>query len=450
MQARTRATEVSDVAGGPAYAAPNRRPLGSFERAAAASGERYPFNLVVRLELKGPDIRRALRGALDEIQRRHPLLRARLVGSGSEAAFEVVEANPVPVAIAKRNASECWRDIVEDELVRGFDESPCPLMRCTYIPPADGRQSADFVLTIHHAIGDGDSVSRLLQETLELATGVDGTRIPSAVTSLPPCADDGFPPKLGGGLRRFPKDIGFFSRMLSSEIAVRSRGVGLRPRPAPSRSRNRIVSTALSREESRSIARAARHHRVTMTGLVEAAALLAVTRLRYAGTRLPHHFFVFPQLRASLRPSVPAAQLGAYFVAMRLTETASGGDDIWDLATRCTRTILESVGRQERFLSSIWSPPLMRIATSQKRWRMATTAVSYTGHIELGTPDVSVRRVHAFVTNPPIGPEYTAQVRLFRGRLWWDAVTLDVDMDEDEARSITEETRSILIEAPGS
>ena len=48
-----------------------------------------------------------------------------------------------------------------------------------------------------------------------------------------------------------------------------------------------------------------------------------------------------------------------------------------------------------------------------------------------------VRELHAFVSNFPKGPEYTAQARIHRRRLVWDVVYLDVDMGAEEAEAIT-------------
>ena len=85
--------------------------------------------------------------------------------------------------------------------------------------------------------------------------------------------------------------------------------------------------------------------------------------------------------------------------------------------------------------------------------RMGTTALNYAGapHLEVGdNAPFSVRGLHAFVTNFPRGPEYTAQSRIFEGRLWWDIVYLDSDMDRGEAQAIAEEMRDLIVTASGS
>ena len=43
------------------------------------------------------------------------------------------------------------------------------------------------------------------------------------------------------------------------------------------------------------------------------------------------------------------------------------------------------------------------------------------------------------VSNLALGPEFTAHARLWRGRLWWDHVYLDSDMDEELAAALSDE-----------
>ena len=92
----------------------------------------------------------------------------------------------------------------------------------------------------------------------------------------------------------------------------------------------------------------------------------------------------------------------------------------------------------------------MRTIFSQNSHRMSTTAVSYTGATPLPdrAGDLEVQEVHAFVSNFPIGPQYTAQARLFRRRLWLDILYLDSDLDRQEAQAIGDEMCRLLTGGP--
>ena len=79
---------------------------------------------------------------------------------------------------------------------------------------------------------------------------------------------------------------------------------------------------------------------------------------------------------------------------------------------------------------------------------MANAALNYAGSTGLVSEYGAIRllAVHAFVSNFPLGPEYTAQVRLFAERLWWDIVYLDSDMSHALAEEIARDMLSTLEE----
>ena len=88
----------------------------------------------------------------------------------------------------------------------------------------------------------------------------------------------------------------------------------------------------------------------------------------------------------------------------------------------------------------------------RQKTRMGTTALNYAGAARLqvgANAPFSIEGLHAFVSNFPLGPEYTGQSRILERRLWWDIVYLDADMDRSEARAIAEEMRDLVVEAAG-
>jgi hypothetical protein len=59
---------------------------------------------------------------------------------------------------------------------------------------------------------------------------------------------------------------------------------------------------------------------------------------------------------------------------------------------------------------------------------------------------IKVCGLHGFISNIDLGPEYSAQVSLFEGRLVWDIVYLDGDMDRARALEIAEQIQALLRE----
>lgn len=78
--------------------------------------------------------------------------------------------------------------------------------------------------------------------------------------------------------------------------------------------------------------------------------------------------------------------------------------------------------------------------------RVGTTALSYPGvaPIQSRYGDIQVKSLHGFVSNFPIGPEFTATLRIFKRQLYWDCLYLDSDMDQDKAQAIANEITAIV------
>ena len=79
---------------------------------------------------------------------------------------------------------------------------------------------------------------------------------------------------------------------------------------------------------------------------------------------------------------------------------------------------------------------------------MGATALAYTGPLDFPTAigAIRIRSVRAMVSNLVIGPEVSAFARLWSGRLWWDHVYLDCDMDHETAAGIADGILDLLVE----
>jgi hypothetical protein len=118
----------------------------------------------------------------------------------------------------------------------------------------------------------------------------------------------------------------------------------------------------------------------------------------------------------------------------------------WDLAQRVNSQVYAASKAGEKFIQPLLSEKMMRMFIKLKKIRMGTTALSYPGvfNIKPVYGKTKVKEVYGFVSNFPIGPEFTATARIFDRRLWLDCVYLDADMDHAKARSIAGEIINIL------
>lgn len=416
--------------------------LGGFETAAMLTAEAQAFNVVFVLRLAGGIPPERLERALAALQRRHRLLSARVVRAGRGHRF-VDGAPPPPLRTAQRGSDTAWRAITEEELNRSVDLALGPPLRCVYLPPDAPGGSSEIVLTAHHAVLDGASSAPLLTELLALCD--PSAALPAPDTRLPPAAEDLFPPRYRGWRGRVSRPA-FLLRQLADEVVYRLRRRGPRHRPAAAPASCRILPLTLPEEATAMLVRRARRERVTLNGALTAALLQAVQRHLYGGEPGALRYFAFADLRPYLVPPPPPTAVAACVSGLRFTVAMGVGGDFWPLARRISRQIAAAGRRGDKFHAAALMPATMRLALRQRRERMATVALSYTGAVRLaaGSGPLAVRALHAFVSNLWCGPEFTASVKLVEERLAWDIVYLDADMSAPLAQRIGDEIMGTL------
>jgi hypothetical protein len=444
-----------------------RRELGTFETALTLTGRHAPFVVVVVLELAGGPSPERLRLALDALQRRHPPLAARIVERKGRFRFEPDGTPPIPLEVEPRSKDGRWAEVAESELDRPIDAEAGPLLRCVYLAPAGAGGPAEIVLTLHHAVIDAASAALLAGELLGLCAGpaegagggVDQVAGPTAgPEDGPPPLESLFPAGLRGARGRLRR-ASFVARQLADELRYRLRpqGVGAAADlpPAPDGARNRVLSARLSAAATGALARRARRERVTLNSVLAAAFLLTVQGRLHGGRSGPMRYLTFADLRLHLAAPLPAERLGCAISMLRYTaalparepsEARTADGELWPLAHAVNAQVAAGFRRGDKFCAALLAEPTMRWTLGQRSRRMAASAVSYTGPLRLGPP---CRGVRAFVSNVPVGPEYTAQARLFAGELLLDVVYLDADLEPALARAVLDDALASLEAAGG-
>ncbi len=419
------------------------------EHSLTISNEFSAFNVVCVMKIEGRLDPERLRVAFAALQRRHPLLRTRIVSEKGSYFFECENVGPVPVTTAERKSPNDWIAAVEEELDRRMDIASGPLLRCLLLRDsgAPGGES-EIILSCNHAILDASSALPLLREFLHACSE-------EKVDLGPEIADEGvasavslFPAKLRG----FGYALGVGSYMMhqmADEAGYRWRARGCRKPPIKDSARNRILPIQLSRPLTEALIRATRRERITMNAILTAGLMLAVKRHLYPSVDTPFRNITFADLRPYLSTTVPEHVLGCCMGMCRFTVQMQDSPDFWRLARKVHDTILQSNRRGDRFLANALSPGMMKMIIRMKAMRMGTTALSYAGPVSLadGEGPIRVRGLHAFTTNMTIGPEFSALSRLFQGHIWLDLLYIDSDMDAKKAAQVADEIRQILEQA---
>jgi len=430
-----------------------KRKLGGIEKALLYTDSHFPMNAVVVLRMVNGPSEAVLHRALSRLRERHPLLNARVVRERGNIYIDTQGTALPLLKVLSRQGTRHWKEIVEEEVNTPLDVHTGPALRLTLLTGSSetGEANAsDLIITFMHLIMDAPSAGNLVHELLELCSLLlNGQDLPPLeVLSLMPAAESFFPAKYRGAgavLQLIP----FFLRQGADEILFKLRVLGKRKIPVFPSAKGKIFSMVFSKELSNELRKQSRKHLTTVNNLFNAAILKAVYNRRHDGRGTVMRNFNFADLRPYLVPSLDPCFMGSNFSMMRFTVKIKANPDTWELANRISRITYKSFNRGEKFLNNLVSPYLMRMFLRFKSSRMADTALSYTGSIPVNDQygAIKVRDIHAFVSNFVIGPEYTAQVRLFDKRFYWDILYLDCDMDYQEAASVADEIRRILEDA---
>jgi hypothetical protein len=405
-----------------------------------------PFNVVSVLRLEGdapgpPQVR----AALDSLQRRHPLLQARIVPARKEYFFHFDVNTPIPLEPCAPSPAQDWIAIAQEELHRAFDLAAGPLARCRYLPRESG---VDLILTIHHTIVDAASAPQLLKELLSHCAGdaiveagdnsQEGQRPASALY-----------PEQYTGVRFAGAAAAFMARQMGDEIAFRWRSRGARKPPIAATGRCCILPVRFPSALTSALIQASRRHAVTLNAIFSAGLLSAVQRHLYPSARVPLRHIIFADLRHRLRATVPETMLGCFLTMLRFTVRVERDGSFWALARDVQESTRRAARSGARYVSESMSPGMMKMILGLRVFRMGATALSYSGPASLPVAYGSFELIglHAFATNITLGPEYSALVRLFRGEFWWDILYLDSDMDAASAQEIAREVQAVLEQA---
>lgn len=143
---------------------PIGRRLGATEELFWLVDQTSPAQFCIAAEMDGAVDPRAWRRALDDVQKRHPLLNMRI--DPETRAFRRVDA-PIPLRI-ETGEDASWPAVVRFELATPFGPDAAPLLRAVLLPRPDATA---LVLTAHHAMADGLSLAFVLRDLLAVLAG---------------------------------------------------------------------------------------------------------------------------------------------------------------------------------------------------------------------------------------------------------------------------------------
>jgi len=418
------------------------RKLGTLEKAMLISNKHAPFNIVSVLNIEKAPPPNEMKVALTVLQKRHPLLRARIVEEGNHPFFESLPGTDFSFKTFERTNAELWRKVAEEEMAAGQDSAAGPLFRAVYLY-RDGF--GDLILNVHHAIMDAVSGVNLLDELLHLCAG-EMTDLPAL--EIAPAMEKRFPPPYIGPWRGIATMKYALSQMADT-LRYQLRNRGKRMPPVRLGGCGHTATLILPEDLVDPLSRRGRQAGLTLNSLLNAALVLATNRHLYEGKQLSMRTFTFADLRPFTEPPTQPENLANYMSLFGITMDVSGSQDFWTLAKELQTKIYHTLKSGDKFSSVLMSEMLLKMITRTRVMRFGATALSYSSVVSLEKEygEIKVAGLHGFVSGYDLGPEMASQARLFNDQIWWDFIYLDTDMDAELAGKIIGEVKAILEEA---
>lgn len=427
-----------------------KRDLGSMEQALLVADAFSALTVLSVLRLANGSTPEVLQQALAMLQRRHPLLRAKIGYQNGRPAFEISEsAPPIPVHVVDWQDDRQWQVMARAELNQCVDTTIAPLLRCTYLYGAGDNTPSDLIVAYHHTIMDAASGIRLHHQLLSwcaaIAAGTDIAAGDDQLLPLLPAAENLFPPTFKG-VRRWWRMLPFLWRQMCDEVAYQKPASHGQKAPIHSASTCDILTLCLPTATTTALVRRARREHVTMNSVLAAAMLMTVHTSIYNARTLPLRGITFANLRPYLKPPIPDDRLGCYITMSSYTVPMHHGITFWNVARFIHNKTYQFGKSGDKFLAATISKQLMQTLIRFQRFRMGTIALSYVGPVDLepvyGT--IRVRGLHGFTANNRLGPVYVAFAKILHGQLLWDLQYLTADMDRQTAQVLVDNIRAIL------
>jgi phthiocerol/phthiodiolone dimycocerosyl transferase-like enzyme len=423
-----------------------KRELGILERALLIADQHAPFHIVSVLRLENAPSPHILKQSLQVLQNRHPFLRSRLLHEKGKYYFATLVEPTLPFYFFPRWNADHWVYIAEVELDKRLDALSGPLFRCTYLY-SEADERGDIIFSFFHSIVDASSVSQFLHELLTVcASFMDQKTVSLYELPATPPVESRFPPAFRG-LPLILHQMRYTFQQVIDEFVYQMQTRGKRIPPLHNHSSHgHILSIQLPEELTESLAQHARKEGMTLNSVLNTAMLLAVNRQLYAGQQVPMRTYSFASLRPYVQPLLGDEDLACYISLLRYTVLVSGGADFWSLARSLHKKIYSTLKSGDKFVAASLAEPLMESVTGSKPFRMASTALNYSGVVPVQSVYGSIRvmGLHSFVSAYDLGPEFSAEAQIFNSQLFWDFVYLEADMSREEASAMLEEIKSIL------
>ena len=145
------------------------RTLGAFEKTFWLLDQIDSKDFALAAEVEGRESAAAWRLAINEVQKRHPNLSARIsVDEFTRPFIEHVDSLIIPLKVIEADHDFKWEQEAEKELAIRFDTEKGPLFRVVVVQKPEDTV---LILVANHTLADGSSLMYLFRDLLDAVTG---------------------------------------------------------------------------------------------------------------------------------------------------------------------------------------------------------------------------------------------------------------------------------------
>jgi len=230
------------------------RTLGAFEKTFWLLDQIDSKDFALAAEVEGRESADAWRLAVDQVQKRHPNLSARIRMDEFKRPFiEHVDSLVIPLKVIEIDNNFKWEEVVEKELATRFNTEEGPLFRVIVLQKPEDTV---LILAANHTLADGSSLMYLFRDLLDAVTG----QIPLVLA----------PQKSNDETLGLPEDTAAEDNETSIYIFKKPDAVS-----------PKVESIKFSREHTSQLIERSRLERTTVHGAICAAVVIAGRKLRH-------------------------------------------------------------------------------------------------------------------------------------------------------------------------
>lgn len=421
-----------------------KRQLFFLERILYGDGS-APFNGVFALKVRGVLKAERFVNALDRIQKKQTLLRARVEKDEKGAPWFVVheEIPAIPLRMVVRRTDEDWIAESRRELGTAFETGKGPLLRVIWL---NGDVASDIILAFHHCLCDGGSALSLMRDLLLLLDEPDADIgvAEDWITMNELVSSDS---QDGGRVVRKAKGVAALLRAGLSLGALLTHSKG---KASISRSEDYLLHWKMDEPLSAALLRYCKSIRVTVNTLLCVTALYAFRSVRGEKARQK---VICPVDIRRYHPAIKKDKLFAFGLAVSLSLKKKRSDSFSGLVQEAQRIMtgkLSKLNAIEFLMTMEYSHAALKDMIKVLTYGKQGDDLMFSNMGKLDIPEsyssFEVETAYSPTVIGPFGNPTTLVVTTYRGQLDLSFISNRTVLPEEEARAIRDKMMELLEE----